>query len=171
MTLPVLTYRLSNEADYDALKQLGFTAFSQYANEMDADEWAKMSAGLNDDNKLKALLELSRCYVCEHNGIIVGMAFYIPHGNASDVYPNEWSYIRMVSVHPDYQGMGIARALTIQCIDYARATNEHIIALHTSEMMHAARHIYESLGFTVYSELPMRFGKKYWLYTLQLDKH
>ncbi|MES2616282.1 MAG: GNAT family N-acetyltransferase [Bacteroidota bacterium] len=170
MASPILTYRLSVPGDYDALKQLGVRAFSQYAPELGAEDWAKMSTGLNDDTKFKALVAQSRCFVCEHNDTIVGMSFYVPHGNAWDVFPDEWSYIRMVSVHPDYQGLGIARALTVQCVDYARATNEQIIALHTSEMMHAARHIYESLGFTVFSELPLRFGKKYWLYTLHLDK-
>jgi uncharacterized protein (DUF1810 family) len=34
--------------------------------------------------------------------------------------------------------------------------------------MDAARHIYESLGFTILKEIPNRFGKRYWLYTLNI---
>lgn len=40
--------------------------------------------------------------------------------------------------------------------------------LHTSEMMGAARHIYESLGFKKLREIEPRYGKKYWLYKLEL---
>jgi ribosomal protein S18 acetylase RimI-like enzyme len=64
--------------------------------------------------------------------------------------------------------MGIATALTKMCIDRARALNEKTIALHTSEMMDAARHIYEKIGFTILQEIPPRLGKKYWLYTMEL---
>ena len=74
----------------------------------------------------------------------------------------------MVGVHPTYTGRGIARKLTGMCIDKARELNENVITLHTSEFMDAARHIYESLGFTVLKELAPRLGKKYWLYTLDL---
>ncbi|MDX2173612.1 MAG: hypothetical protein SFY56_10845 [Bacteroidota bacterium] len=33
------------------------------------------------------------------------------------------------------------------CIAHAKQNNEKTIALHTSEFMDAARHIYEGLGF------------------------
>jgi hypothetical protein len=36
-------------------------------------------------------------------------------------------------------------------------------------MMHKARHIYESLGFTILREIEPRLGKKYWLYTLDIS--
>jgi ribosomal protein S18 acetylase RimI-like enzyme len=55
------------------------------------------------------------------------------------------------------------------CIDKAKQTKEKTIALHTSEFMDAARHIYESLGFKVLHEIAPRLGKKYWLYTLDLS--
>jgi hypothetical protein len=34
--------------------------------------------------------------------------------------------------------------------------------------MDAARHIYESMGFTILQQIPDRLGKKYWLYTMDL---
>ena len=96
------------------------------------------------------------------------MAFIIPSENPWDIFKAEWSYIRMVGVNPKYQGQGIAKALTKMCIDHARQTNEKTIALHTSEFMDAARHIYESLGFKILQEIEPRLGKKYWLYTMDL---
>jgi ribosomal protein S18 acetylase RimI-like enzyme len=75
----------------------------------------------------------------------------------------------MVGVNPNYQGQGIAKVLTRMCIDYAKQNNEKTIALHTSEFMDAARHIYEDAGFKVLKEIPPLFGKKYWIYTLDLN--
>jgi ribosomal protein S18 acetylase RimI-like enzyme len=74
----------------------------------------------------------------------------------------------MVGVHPDYSGRGICRALMELCLNHAKHTNEKIVALHTSEFMDAARHIYQSMGFKVIRDLPLRFGKQYWLYTLEI---
>jgi ribosomal protein S18 acetylase RimI-like enzyme len=71
-------------------------------------------------------------------------------------------------VHPQFRGRGIAKELTAFCIKYAKETNEKTIALHTSEFMHAARHTYESLGFAKLKEIDPIFGKRYWLYTMQL---
>ncbi len=79
-----------------------------------------------------------------------------------------WSYIRMVGVHPHYAGRGIGKQLTQRCIDFAISSDEQVIALHTSEYMNAARHIYESLGFKQMKELEPRYGKRYWLYQLEL---
>ena len=96
------------------------------------------------------------------------MAFLVPRGNPTEIFQGDWSYIRMVGVDPRFSGKGIGRQLTQHCIDFAKSTNEKTIALHTSEFMDAARHIYESLGFTPIKELPLRYGKRYWLYQLEL---
>jgi len=44
------------------------------------------------------------------------------------------------------------------------------MALHTSEMMRSARHIYEKIGFNILKEIEPRLGVKYWLYTLELNE-
>ena len=74
----------------------------------------------------------------------------------------------MVGVHTEHGGKGIGTRLTNMCIDLARANGEKTMALHTSEFMDAARHIYESLGFKRAKELEPMFGKIYWIYTLDL---
>ena len=81
----------------------------------------------------------------------------------------DWSYLRLVAVHPDQSGKGIAKALTQLCIDRAIQTNEHTIALHTSEFMDAARYIYEGFGFELLKEIDRIFGKRYWIYTLEIN--
>lgn len=74
----------------------------------------------------------------------------------------------MVGVNTAYAGKGIGRRLMEICIDHARKTNETKVALHTSEFMDAARHIYENMGFVRIKELDSRLGKRYWLYLLDL---
>lgn len=100
---------------------------------------------------------------------IVGMIYVLPHGNPTDIFPAEWSHIRMLGVHPNYIGKSIARQLIEMCLQQAHEWNEHTVALHTSEFMDAARHLYEGFGFSILKEIPPLFGKKYWLYTLALQ--
>ncbi|MEL4419591.1 GNAT family N-acetyltransferase, partial [Shewanella algae] len=71
-------------------------------------------------------------------------------------------------VDPDFRGFGIGKQLTQLCTDKAKETKETVIALHTSEFMNDARHIYEKMGFKILKEIDQRLGKRYWLYTLEL---
>ncbi|MBY0067980.1 GNAT family N-acetyltransferase [Empedobacter sp. R132-2] len=60
--------------------------------------------------------------------------------------------MRMVGVHPNFLGKGIGRELIKICILFAKESDEKIIALHTSEFMNSARHLYEDLGFVMNKE-------------------
>jgi ribosomal protein S18 acetylase RimI-like enzyme len=67
--------------------------------------------------------------------------------------PNLWStalecYLAELYVVPDRRGQGLGRALTEAALDLARATGADRIELGTSDDDHAARALYESLGFT-----------------------
>jgi len=114
------------------------------------------------------LLNIADGFVCVKDKAIIGMAFLVPSGNPWDIFKAEWSYIRLVGVDPDHNGFGIATELTRQCMAAARTRHEKTIALHTSEIMPAARHIYEKMGFTILREIEPRLGKRYWLYTFDL---
>lgn len=163
-----LTYREGTIADKEQLKQLGIVSYGQYKPRLSEAHFATLHRNLSNDGKAEALIRGSKCFVCLDGDTIVGMAYIVSSGHPWDIFEAGWSYIRMVGVNPHYQGRGIARQLTNQCINHARHTNEKTIALHTSEMMDAARHIYESLGFKKLREIEPRFGKRYWLYLLEL---
>lgn len=167
-TIENLTYRVATIKDLQELKELQIAAYSPYATLMTAENANNFISVLKDEGKLVSLLSHSKNFVCVDEGKIIGMAFIVPHGNPWKVFKTEWSYIRMVGVHPDHQGKGIAKKLTSMCMQFAKETNEKIIALHTSEFMDAARHIYESVGFKKVEEIEPVFGKKYWLYLKEL---
>ena len=162
------TYRNATIADQEQLKIIGLNSFGQFKDQLTPDNWEKLEAYLISENTYPDLLANSTCFVCEHENKVIGMAYFIARGNPTDVFQEDWSYLRMVGVHKDYSGKGIGRQLIEICIDYARKTGEKAIALHTSEFMDSARHIYESMDFCRVRELPERLGKRYWLYLLEL---
>jgi ribosomal protein S18 acetylase RimI-like enzyme len=165
-----LTYREGNAEDVKSLRELGVSSWTQFRHELTTENWDKLNKSISDENTYVSLVENSTCFVCTAlNQKIVGMAFLVSSGNPTDIYDKEWCYIRFVTVDPAYSGQGIGKQLTQLCIQFAKARHEKTIALHTSEMMDKARHIYESLGFTILKEIDRRFGKRYWLYILDIN--
>jgi ribosomal protein S18 acetylase RimI-like enzyme len=162
-----LNYRKGIPSDKEKLQALGLNAYGQYEKTLDKLHWDKMQSFLNSEEVYDELLVKSTCFVCEAANEIVGMAYLMPNGNPTDIFEPGWSYIRMVGVDVNFAGRGIGKALTQMCIDFAKSTHEKCIALHTSEFMDAARHLYESLGFKQVKEIDNRYGKRYWLYQIE----
>lgn len=164
-----MTYRIGNYKDIQQLRALGVKSWSQYQNELTNENWEKLYQGLNNLDTYKSLLDQSECLVCvNQEEEIIGMSFLVPKGNPTDIYDENWCYIRFVSVNPDYRGNGIGAELTKWCIQSALKNDEQTIALHTSEIMKSARKLYEKIGFKILKEIEPRLGVKYWLYTLEL---
>src|SRR5439155_26030904 len=62
-------------------------------------------------------------------------------------WPKGYAYLRALGVDPATRGRGVGRALTIACIERARADGAAGIALNTLSFMPAATALYEGLGF------------------------
>lgn len=60
--------------------------------------------------------------------------------------PDE-AHIRMLGVHPDARGRGVARALMEACFQRARAAGRTRMTLNTTDRMPVARRMYEGMGF------------------------
>ncbi|MDQ6477635.1 GNAT family N-acetyltransferase [Dyadobacter sp. LHD-138] len=161
-------YRIATHEDMDGLQKLGLNAYGQFKEVLTDENWIKLHASLTNENMYPNLLAKSVCYVCETGEDIIGMAFFISNGNPTDIFQADWAYVRMVGVHTAFGGNGIGKRLMEKCIERARETGEKIIALHTSEFMDAARHIYENMGFKQARQLEAMLGKRYWLYLLEL---
>jgi ribosomal protein S18 acetylase RimI-like enzyme len=163
-----MIYREGTTRDLPQLKALGLNAWSQYKDALTEENWLQLLTGLNADKTYIGLLQTSTCLLAEEDNKVVAMGFLLPHGNPTPIYQSDWCYIRFLTVDTHYAGKGIGKKLAKRMIDMAKENGEQTIALHTSEMMHAARHIYESLGFEILKEIDPRFGKRYWLYTKSL---
>jgi ribosomal protein S18 acetylase RimI-like enzyme len=166
-----ITYRKATYNDLTKLKNLAVKTWRQFQQSLTDENWVKLNSSLANDKTYIELLDKSECFVANSDDDnIIGMAFLVPKGNPTDIYDKEWCYIRFVTVDQNFGGQGIGRKLTNLCIDTARQNKEKVIALHTSEFMDTARHLYESLGFRILKEIDQRFGKRYWLYKLDLPE-
>lgn len=163
-----IVFRSGTNQDKYKLQQLGLKAYEQFKEVLTEENWNKMYGFLIAENSYTNLLDISKCFVCESDGYLIGMAYLIPNGNPTEIFEQDWSYIRMVGVDPSFAGNGIGKTLVQLCLHHARETNEKIVALHTSEFMNSARYIYENLGFRQTKELEELYGKKYWLYLLNI---
>jgi ribosomal protein S18 acetylase RimI-like enzyme len=161
-------YRVANLDDLNGLGDLGLASYSRLKKDLTAENWTKLESVLTSDQTFPVLVHTCYSFICEEDARILGMAFLVPGGNPTKIYSAETSYIRMVGVHPDAGGRGIAQILTQLCIDKAKQTGEKTIMLHTAEIMYAARHIYEKFGFQKVRLLDSHYGLQYWLYELKI---
>lgn len=83
------------------------------------------------------------------DGEIVGTVTYVRDASspyASHQHEDEAS-IRMLAVKPSQARRGVGRALSVACIDRARADGKRAVSLHADEIMDVSRRLYEGLGF------------------------
>jgi len=163
-----LIYRKANTSDFDKLKSLGIESYSEFSKVLTSTNWNKMNSFLESNDNLTKLINQSTVFVCEKDSDIVGMIYLVPSGNPTELFQENWSYIRFLGVNTKYRGNGIGEKLTDLCLEYARESNENHIALHTSEFMDSARAIYEKRGFVKTKEIEF-LGKIYWIYLFELN--
>jgi ribosomal protein S18 acetylase RimI-like enzyme len=82
-------------------------------------------------------------------GIIQGAIKFYPDASQSGMgqWPPGVAAIRILAVPPAARGRGYGTLLARECLRRAEALGLSTIFLFTGEFMHAARHIYEKLGF------------------------
>jgi len=155
--------------DLISVKELGQNTWKQFEKKLTNENWNTLSKILSSENLYKDLLKNSTSFVCENEtGVVIGMSFLVSSGNPTELYNTDQCYIRFVTVAEEYKGLKIGQKLTEECIAFAKKNGEKKIALHTSEFMDKARYIYEKLGFKIIREIEPRYGKKYWLYEMNL---
>ena len=104
-----------------------------------------------------------RAWVAEKDGERVGAVFV---AKASD----EIAKLRLLHVEPEARGLGIGKRLVEECVRFARQAGYQKMTLWTQSTLHAARHIYEQVGFQVVrQEKHHSFGKDLTAETWELN--
>ena len=131
--------RSATEADFPALLQIQQAAFGEYAGVYKVSGWTSETL-----ESLKADAKEKHIYVAESAGVLVGsVRFWTVAGVC---------VIRLLSVSPTYQGVGVGKAL-IREIEKV-ATDAHKFFACT--MLKTAKniHLFMSLGYKAESILP-----------------
>lgn len=88
--------------------------------------------------------------VAVEDGRILGSATLELDGRIDDedppLHPDE-AHIRMLGVHPEARGRGIARSLIDTCFELARDAGRSYVTLHTTQRMKVAQAMYAAMGF------------------------
>jgi GNAT superfamily N-acetyltransferase len=134
--------------EVDTISKLALAVYKQYATIMKPPAWESLKGAVM--NGLATTAPVERI-VAEQNGELVGSVMLFPA--AVSAYGNLTGHasipeLRLLAVTPAARGHGIARALVEECIERTHKAGEKELGIHTSLSMHAAIHLYESMGFT-----------------------
>lgn len=87
------------------------------------------------------------CWIAERDGVPVGSVFVA----AKD---SETAQLRMLYVDRHARGLGIGKRLVEEAIRFARSARYKRMTLWTNDILVAARHIYQAVGFTLAAREP-----------------
>ncbi len=132
--------------ELDEVSALLVAAYGEYAGSLPQQRWEAYANNIAD---VRGRLGESELMVAEQNGEIVGAVTLYPDGSQSKVegWPSGYSGVRLLGVHPEARGQGVARELMFECIRRSRERGVRYVGLHTTELMSIARGMYERMGF------------------------
>ncbi|MDQ2940568.1 MAG: GNAT family N-acetyltransferase [Chloroflexota bacterium] len=157
-----LEIRDARPAEYERIGKILVAAYSAVDPEL---------GGYADDLRdVAARAAAAEVLVAAERADPVGTVTYVPGpGPYAEWEDPDAAGIRMLAVDPEWQGRGLGAALVRACIERAQAAGRARIRLHTTDLMAAAQHMYERLGFLRTSENDWEPAPGFWLRAYRLD--
>jgi ribosomal protein S18 acetylase RimI-like enzyme len=144
----VIDTRHARPEEYDEAGRVTALAYREFVRPGET-SWASYVEQIAD---VRSRAEIADVIVAVEDGRIVGSAT-LELGDRIDadedppLAPDE-AHIRMLGVHPDARGRGVARALMQACFAAALNAGRSRITLHTTQRMRTAQAMYKAMGFT-----------------------
>lgn len=158
MTLLLRDYAPS---DRDGVNQVALAAFAQYEHHYN--DWAGFRDGVGRMADLSNHADL----ILAERGTVVGAVVHVGPGRPrNQIFPEDWSVLRMLVVHPQQRGQGIGKQLVAASLRRAYLSGAPVVGLHTSPIMANALSLYLSCGFEHDCDLPPIRGVPYSRYAL-----
>jgi ribosomal protein S18 acetylase RimI-like enzyme len=157
--------------DRKAVRDLTLRAYEEYASLMPSRHWVyyreNIIETLDGDETADRIL-------AESDGVIVGSVMLYPAGRLlssedDEVFIASWPEVRLLAVDPEARGRGIGAALMRECAQRARRAGSEFLVLHTNDLMRAAIHLYEKLGFERFPEADWVVDEKTIVKAYRLD--
>ncbi|MCG0275725.1 MAG: GNAT family N-acetyltransferase [Thermosediminibacteraceae bacterium] len=102
------------------------------------------NAALLSDEDMKAMIE-----ACKENPGLKGICLY--NGRPAGIYDlrlkNKVGWIETIGVHPDFQGLGIGKAILEKSVDILRSSGAEEIRLFVLDVNQKAYRLYKKFGF------------------------
>ena len=166
-----LTIRDARADERDAIRELTFASYGEYATRMTPTAWAALEQALVGALASEGPAER---IVAEREGRLVGSVMLYPR--SADAYDGalaeaHWPEVRLLAVAPDARGAGVGAALLGECVRRAWLAGARELGLHTSQSMQAAVRMYQRFGFVRVPEHDFQpeGGELVTAYRLQLE--
>ena len=147
MPQPIVVSTLQNQ-DKDIVRKLLIDSYSQYEEVFRSPEaWSNYVQNIKDslDNP-----NVEQILIAKHGPDIVGSIQLFESGEKAyqrSELDIQHPVVRLLAVHPNARGLGVAQAFLRESMDIAAASGAKYLYLHTGDIMEAARALYEWLGF------------------------
>lgn len=155
-TLQLLRIELPVRLEHPANEPVGIRTFDPGR---DADRWlAQNNAAFADHPEQGAWTEQqlrerinepwfdpSGFFILELDGHLAASCWTKVH----ELHPDRFGEIYVISVHPDFRGLGLGRAMVLHGLEAIRRKGVSSATLFVDESNLAARALYESLGFSL----------------------
>lgn len=148
-------------SDRRGVNQIALAAFAQYEHYYN--DWVGFQDGIG---RMADLSDHGDLIVAER-GIVVGAVVHVGPGRPrNQIFPDDWSVLRMLVVHPQERGKGIGKQLVAASLKRAYLSGAPAVGLHTSPIMESALSLYLALGFEHDCDLQPIGGVPYSRYSL-----
>ncbi|MEJ5330955.1 MAG: GNAT family N-acetyltransferase [Desulfobaccales bacterium] len=145
MESPVVSLREAGPEDLDRAEALVREAYAEFRPEFSEEIWQKWL-----DNVSRAVhAPEGVLFLAEVAGELAGVVKFYPDARQSGLgrWPAGAASMRVPAVAPRFRGQGVGSLLVREVLRRARTLGIGTIYLYTGKFMHAARRLYEGLGF------------------------